>query len=106
MPELKIALIGAGSRSFGPSTVRDVLLSEVLAARDLELALMDINPRTVAEGHEYASCAGEKLGRKWSITSGTDQDRALDGASFVVDAVEVSGDTYWAMDYHIPRKYE
>ena len=41
---VKIAVIGAGSRSFGPATVRDALLSDALADKGVELALMDINP--------------------------------------------------------------
>lgn len=106
MNRVKIVLVGAGSRSFGPSTVRDVLLSEVLAEREVELALMDINPDTVEEVRRYAKSVAEKLGRgKVCISADTDLDRALEGADFVVDAVEVSRDTYWAMDYHIPRRY-
>jgi alpha-galactosidase/6-phospho-beta-glucosidase family protein len=42
MEPIIVALIGAGSRSFGPETVRDVLLSEALAQRRVELRLMDI----------------------------------------------------------------
>jgi alpha-galactosidase/6-phospho-beta-glucosidase family protein len=44
MQPLVIALLGAGSRSFGPETVRDLLLSEPLARRRIELRLMDIVP--------------------------------------------------------------
>src|SRR5207244_3060644 len=42
MQPIVIALLGAGSRSFGPETVRDVLLSEALGPRRVELRLMDI----------------------------------------------------------------
>jgi len=40
-PKLKIALIGAGSRSFGPATIRDALLSDLLKQRGVRLVLMD-----------------------------------------------------------------
>ncbi len=105
MQPLKIALVGAGSRSFGPATVRDVLLSDALCDRGIELALMDINPDTVREVHEYASAVAGRLKRSAKITSGTDLGAALDGASFVVDAIEISRDAYWAMDFHVPRKH-
>lgn len=42
MPPIKIALIGAGSRSFGPSTIRDVLLSKPLTETGVRLVLMDV----------------------------------------------------------------
>src|SRR5579862_2242998 len=98
---IKIALVGAGSRSFGPSTVRDVLLSDVLADHKVDLVLMDINPQTVGEVGEYAKQVASKLGRSTRISTTTELREALDGARFVVDAVEVSRDTYWAMDFHI-----
>ena len=102
---VKIALVGAGSRSFGPTTVRDVLLNDALCSLDLELWLMDINPDTVEKVREYAEGVAAKLGRKVKIESTTELARALDGADFVVDAIEISRDVFWAMDYHIPRKH-
>lgn len=44
---VKIALVGAGSRSFGPTTVRDVLTNDALCSIELHLWLMDVNPQTV-----------------------------------------------------------
>ena len=102
---VKIALVGAGSRSFGPTTVRDVLLNDAVCSQDLHLWLMDINPDTVEKVREYAEGVAAKLGRKVTIHSTTELARALDGADFVVDAIEISRDVFWAMDYHIPRKH-
>ena len=42
--KLKIVLVGAGSREFGPASIRDILLSDALNDQDLEITLMDINP--------------------------------------------------------------
>lgn len=105
MQKLKVALVGAGSRSFGPSTVNDVLISDVLAERGVHLALMDISEKAVSEVEDYAKWAAAELGRDTEITRTTDLDCALDGADFVVDAIEISRDVYWAMDFHIPRKH-
>lgn len=62
MQGIVIALLGAGSRSFGPETVRDVLLSETLAQCGVELRLMDIAADRVAEidrGWAHEFCANE-----------------------------------------------
>jgi alpha-galactosidase len=102
---LVIALIGAGSRSFGPETVRDVLLSDTLAERRLELRLMDIVADSLAEIGRYAHSLAEKLRRNVDVRTTATLEEALAGAQFVVTAVEVERNLYWAQDYHVPRKY-
>jgi alpha-galactosidase len=105
MEPIIIALIGAGSRSFGPETVRDVLLSDVLTQRRINLRLMDIVTDKLSEIGRYAKSLAEKLGRNSEISTTTSLEAALDGAQFVVTAVEIERSFYWAQDYHIPRKY-
>lgn len=105
MQPVKIALVGAGSRSFGPATVRDILLSEPLKERGVHLALMDINETAVREVEEYARYVAGELGRETTITATTSLAEAIEGARFVVDAIEISRDVYWAMDFHVPRKH-
>ena len=102
---VKIAIIGAGSQSFGPATVRDVLLSEALAEAGVELALMDIVPEHLPGITAYARRVAERLGRRVQVTAGTALDAALDGAQFVVSAIEVDRYRYWAQDFHVPRHY-
>lgn len=102
---IKVALIGAGSMSFGPASVRDVLLSEALAEQGVELVLMDIAADHLPRIADYAERAAGKLGREARITATTELDRALDGASFAVTAVEVDRFKYWTQDFHIPRKH-
>src|SRR6516162_4005349 len=105
MQPIIIALIGAGSRSFGPETVRDVLLSEALAEHHVNLRLMDIVADNLSDIGRYAKSLAEKLGRNCEISTITSLEAALDGAQFVVTAVEIGRSLYWAQDYHIPRKY-
>ena len=54
MEPIVIALVGAGSRSFGPETVRDVLLSEALTQRRINLRLMDIVADNLSDIGRYA----------------------------------------------------
>jgi alpha-galactosidase len=105
MPPIKVAFIGAGSRSFGPAVIRDLLLSEALVERGVELALMDIVPEHLPENEQYAAWAMEKLNRRIGISKTTSLAEALDKADFVIVGLEVDRYKYWSMDFHIPRKY-
>jgi alpha-galactosidase len=105
MKPVKVALIGAGSRSFGPGTIRDVLLSKPLAERGVELALMDKVAGHLGEVEGYARHVCRALGHSASVQATTDLERALEGADFVVTAIEVQRFLYWTQDYHLPRHY-
>lgn len=103
---MKIALIGAGSRSFGPATIRDVLLSKLLREHGIRLTLMDTNPATVDRMGRFARFAARKTpGKRAAVETTTKLAKALDGADFVVTAIEVDRYKYWAQDFHVPRKY-
>jgi alpha-galactosidase len=103
--DLKIVLIGAGSKEFGPATTRDVLLSDVLAKGNVHLELMDINPEELKSHQTYAEEIARKLGRNIKITNTTSLEKALEGANFVITAIEIKRYFYWSQDFHIPRKY-
>ncbi len=105
MAPLKIVLVGAGSRSFGPATVRDVLLSEALGERGVRLVLMDTDPERLPEMESYARWVAAERKRGAVVEATTDLERALDGAAFVVKAIDIRRFHYWAQDWHIPRKY-
>jgi len=53
----------------------------------------------------YARHVKERLGRSTTIEAVTALDRAVDGADFVVTAIEVQRELYWSMDFHVPRKH-
>ncbi len=102
---VKVALIGAGSRSFGPGSTRDVLLSGPLKERGVELVLMDIVEEHLADSLEYAAWAKVQLDHPATLRVTTDLRDALDGADFAVTAIEVDRFRYWAQDFHVPRRY-
>jgi len=104
MADIKIALVGAGSRSFGPSTVRDIILSRELAKRGVHLVLMDISKPALAEVERYARHVAKRKGGRARISATTGLNPALDGADFVVTAIEVDRFLHWSEDFHIPRK--
>jgi len=103
--KVKIVLVGAGSREFGPASIRDILLSDALCSLDLEIMLMDISQAGLADMQGYARSVAEKLGRSPNITFSSDLDEALEGADAVITAFEVKRYFYWAEDFHVPRKH-
>ena len=80
MEPIVIALVGAGSRSFGPETVRDVLLSEALTQHRIKLRLMDIVADNLSDIGHYAKSLAEKLGRNSEVSTTTALEAALEGA--------------------------
>ena len=103
--KLKIVLIGAGSVEFGPGTINDILLSDPLNEKELELVLMDIDETRLSSHREYALEVSKKLKRNPEISYTTNLEKALDGADFVISSFEVKRYYYWSQDFHIPRKY-
>jgi len=101
----RIVLVGAGSRSFGPATVRDVLLSRPLRKRGVELVLMDTSRKALDETLAYARRINRRL-KAGAVVTGTSRlEAAVDGASAVVTAIERDRYRYWAQDFHVPRTY-
>ncbi len=103
--KLKVVLVGAGSREFGPATIRDILLSDALCAEALEIALMDVSEAELPATQQYAETVAQRLNRHPRITHTTNLDEALDGADFVVTAIEIKRYYYWAQDFHVPRQH-
>jgi len=100
----KIVVIGAGSAIFGLNTVSALMGSPRL--RGSRLALVDRNAETLALMARLA----ERFNREWdagmSLTTHTHHLEALDGAGFVVSAIEVPPrEELWRKDYEITLKY-
>ena len=100
----KIVVIGAGSASFGENTLSALMRSKKL--RGSTLALVDRNPETL----DIVRRLAERLNREWNagflISAHHHHLEALDGASFVVSAIEVGArEGLWKKDFEIPLKY-
>jgi alpha-galactosidase len=100
----KIAVIGAGSASFGMNTLAALMRS--LKLRGSELVLIDRNRQTLATVGRLA----ERLNQEWKsemrISLFDQPDGALEGAEFVVLSIETPHrEALWRSDYEIPLKY-
>jgi alpha-galactosidase len=99
-----IVVIGAGSASFGGNTLSALIRSKKL--RGSSLALADHNPTSL----DIVKRLAERLNREWDaemkITAHLRHSEALEGAQFVVSAIEVGArEGLWRSDYEIPLKY-
>ncbi len=100
----KIVVIGAGSASFGENTLAALMRSQRL--RGSSLALVDRNPASL----DIVKRLAERLNREWdcqmSITTHAQHRQALEGAEFVVSAIEVGPrEQLWKSDYDIPLQF-
>ena len=69
---MKVTLIGAGSRQFAGTMIRDLLLSEPIAEKGLEIVLMDIAAEPLAEMEGYTRAVIDRLGHTARVSSTTD----------------------------------
>jgi alpha-galactosidase len=102
---IRIVLIGAASREFGPATLRDIYLSEPIAEVGADIVLMDLDAEGLRETRAYAEVLETRTGRGFSVAATTDLEASLAGADYVVMAIEMRRYYYWAQDFHVPRTF-
>ena len=99
----KIVVIGAGSSSFGLSTLAEIMLKDDL--HGMELYLVDIN----YEGVNKIKKLAEILNREWnsgmSIKATDKREEALPGADYIIISIAVEREKCWKLDYEIALKY-
>jgi len=103
MRDVKIAVVGIGSASFGPATLGDVLGKPELAGSTL--VLVDVDADSLALMTSLARKLNAAWGAGLKVQATTDRRRALRGADFVVTMVEVNRDRLWQQDLTIPHKH-
>jgi alpha-galactosidase len=99
----KIALIGAGGMSFGPTMVNDVIHTPELAGS--RLMLHDVNEERLLRAYRFAAKLNAGNGAPVILDHSTDPAEALDGADFCLSSAEFGRFPYWRQDYEIPRRH-
>jgi alpha-galactosidase len=85
----KITFIGAGSTVFAKNLIGDLLgYPELAAAR---LTLYDIDATRLGESEAVARRIDAALGTRATIEATTDRARALDGADYAINMIQVGG---------------
>lgn len=104
MPAPKIVIIGAGSASFGPTTLATIIRHAAL--KGSQLALVDLNPDTLGTVTKVAERMNAAWGADMQISASTDRKDVLAGADFVIVSIEVPPrEVLWRMDWEIPVKH-
>jgi len=104
MPITRIVVIGAGSASFGLSTLATIMRSQAL--RGSTLGLVDIDN----QGLKIMSTLGARMNREWNaqmnIESSTERADLLPGADFVILSIEAGPrEKLWRQDWEIPLRH-
>ncbi|MBI3732397.1 MAG: alpha-glucosidase/alpha-galactosidase [Chloroflexi bacterium] len=100
----KIVLIGAGSTSFGVSTLAD-LFKQAGRLRGSTIALCDVNTEKLAHITRLAQRLNDVTHTPFVIESARDYREVLAGAQFVLVSVEVDRLERWQLDWQIPLKH-
>ena len=100
---IKVAMIGAGSVVFSKNLTGDILSHPEF--RRAAFSYMDIDPDRLEVGAALCRKAAAALGARPSIDATPDRRRALDGADFVINMVQIGGFDSTLVDFEIPRKY-
>ena len=100
----KITFMGAGSTIFAKNVLGDCILTPELG--EFDIALYDIDPVRLEDSRLMLENINRKYNGKATIKAYTDRIKALDGANFVVDAIQVGGyEPCTVTDFEIPKKY-
>jgi len=98
-----IVLIGAGSTSFGLTTLHDLYADPVFAGATVRL--VDLDAHALERMQDLAGALEAATQRGITVQLATDRADALPGADAVVVSVEVDRDRRWQLDFEIPRRH-
>ena len=99
----KVAFVGAGSVEFTRNVLADLLTSPDLGP--LAISLHDIDGERLETAAAMARQASERTGSHARIEAHLDRRRALDGADYVVNEVQVGGYRATRLDFDVPARY-
>ena len=98
-----IVLIGAGSTSFGLTTLHDLYADPVFTRATVRL--VDLDASALERMQRLAAALESATHRDITVELATDRVDALRGADAVVVSVEVDRDRRWQLDFEIPRRH-
>lgn len=98
-----ITFLGAGSVVFTRELLADLLNFDEL--RGVTLSLHDIDPERLETAEAIARRTAEQLGARPEIRTSLDRRRALEGSTYVINAIQVGMHAATVRDFEIPAKY-
>ena len=100
---IKVAMIGAGSVVFSKNLTGDILSFPEF--KNATLCYMDIDEERLRVGADLCRKVAKSLDANPTIEATTDRRKALQGADFVINMVQIGGFNSTLVDFEIPRKY-
>src|SRR4051794_30015990 len=101
---VKVAFIGAGSVEFTKNVVTDLCAFEELHGA-LKLSFHDIDATRLGYADALARRISDQTGAGARVSSDLDRLAAVEGADYVINAVQVGGYPATRADFDIPAKY-
>ncbi|MGH7143741.1 MAG: alpha-glucosidase/alpha-galactosidase [Planctomycetota bacterium] len=98
-----ITFIGAGSVVFAQTLMCDILQRAELA--DSTITLMDIDPKRLKVAEIVARKTVAQLKVPARVVATMDRRKAIKGAKYVINMVQVGGYPSTLVDFNIPKKY-
>ena len=100
----KITLIGAGSTVFAKNLIGDILSYPEL--QDAHITLFDIDAERLGLSHRVGERIAAKLGAHPHFEATQDRERALAGADYAINMIQVGGyEPSTVIDFEIPKRY-
>ena len=99
----KIVVIGAGSSSFGLSTLAEIMLKKDL--HGMELCLVDVNLEGVNKIRELAEILNQEWNSGMSIKATSKREEVLPEADYIIISIAIDREKCWKKDYEIALKY-
>jgi alpha-galactosidase len=100
---MQVTIIGGGSYQWTPELLADLLGTESL--HGMHVVLEDIDPEPLPKMAALAHKVDEALGSKTTVSTTTDQKKALEGADFVIVTISTGGFESMAVDINVPARY-
>jgi alpha-galactosidase len=98
-----IVIIGAGSVEFTRELLGDILSFPELG--EVRVVLHDINTERLETAEAIAHATARTTGAHPEVVATTDRRRALDGADYVINVIQVGMHEATVRDFEIPAKY-
>lgn len=98
-----VAIIGAGSVEFTRELLGDILSFPELATT--RIVLHDINTERLETAEAIARATARAADADPEISATTDRRRALDGADYVINVIQVGMHEATVRDFEIPARY-
>ena len=100
---MQITIVGGGSYQWTPELLADLLGTESL--RGAHYVLEDIDPVPLEKMSRLAGLLNESMGAGATVSSTTDQRRALEGSDFVIVTISTGGFDSMAFDLDVPARF-